>query len=114
MCFLPITPPVLERVHQELADLQEENNNLTEAIKDRLNRFHSEMMDLRDALNEAINNTAKATEINNINEKTLESNQVRHGPNMETVREEQRRQDADCVSLTEEGGRAADEATGGD
>lgn len=49
---------------------------MAKAIKDRLNRFHSEMMDLRDALNEAVNNTARAAEINNVNEKTLEDNKV--------------------------------------
>lgn len=67
---------MLDRVNKELANRQGENVDLAKAIKDRLARFHSEMMDLRDALNEAVNNTAKASEINNANEKTLEENQV--------------------------------------
>ncbi|TMS15950.1 Laminin subunit alpha-5 [Larimichthys crocea] len=64
-------------VNKQLADRLGENNDLAKAIKDRLNRFHSEMMDLRDALNEAVNNTARAAEINNVNEKTLEDNKRR-------------------------------------
>ncbi|MEQ2157331.1 hypothetical protein GOODEAATRI_000719 [Goodea atripinnis] len=51
---------------------KEENLNLTQAIRDRLLRFRSEMIDLRDALNEAVNNTARAAELNSVNEKSLE------------------------------------------
>ncbi|CAJ1084378.1 laminin subunit alpha-5 isoform X1 [Xyrichtys novacula] len=68
---------LLDRVNKEMANRQGENVDLAKAIKDRLNRFHSEMMDLRDALNEAVNNTARAAEINNANEKTLEDNKKR-------------------------------------
>lgn len=67
---------VLARVNKELAGRQGENNDLAKSIRDRLARFHSGMMDLRDALNEAVNNTARAAEINNVNEKTLEDNKV--------------------------------------
>uniref|UniRef100_A0A8C2ZML6 Laminin subunit alpha-5 n=1 Tax=Cyclopterus lumpus TaxID=8103 RepID=A0A8C2ZML6_CYCLU len=67
---------LLDRVNKELAGRQGENSDLANAIRERLARFHSEMMDLRDALNEAVNNTARAAEINNVNEKTLEDNQV--------------------------------------
>lgn len=68
--------PVLDRINKELAGRQGENNDLAKTIRDRLTRFNSEMMDLRDALNEAVNNTARASELNNINEKTLEDNKV--------------------------------------
>lgn len=68
---------LLDRVNKELAGRHGENSDLSKAIRDRLSRFHSEMMDLRDALNEAVNNTARAAEINNVNEKTLEDNQRR-------------------------------------
>ncbi|XP_031700147.1 laminin subunit alpha-5 isoform X2 [Anarrhichthys ocellatus] len=68
---------LLDRVNKELAGRQGENSDLANDIRDRLVRFHSEMMDLRDALNEAVNNTARAAEINNVNEKTLEDNQRR-------------------------------------
>lgn len=66
----------MDRVNKELADRQGNNNNLAKTIRDRLARFNSGMMDLRDALNEAVNNTARAAEINNVNEKTLEDNKV--------------------------------------
>ncbi|KAM6929230.1 laminin subunit alpha-5 [Lycodopsis pacificus] len=68
---------LLDRVNKELAGRQGENSDLANDIRDRLVRFHSEMMDLRDALNEAVNNTARAAEINNVNEKSLEDNQRR-------------------------------------
>lgn len=75
--------PVLDRVNKELAGRQGENNDLAKTIRDRLTRFNSEMMDLRDALNEAVNNTARASELNNINEKTLEDNKVSWESNKE-------------------------------
>ncbi|XP_067382208.1 laminin subunit alpha-5 isoform X2 [Channa argus] len=65
---------LLDRVNKDLMSHQDANNDLAKAIRNRLSRFHSEMMDLRDALNKAVNNTARAAEINNINEKTLEDN----------------------------------------
>ncbi|XP_056241478.1 laminin subunit alpha-5 isoform X1 [Seriola aureovittata] len=68
---------LLDRVNKELASRQGENTDLAKAIRDRLARFHSEMMDLRDALNEAVNSTARAAEINNVNEKALEDNKRR-------------------------------------
>ncbi|XP_059188801.1 laminin subunit alpha-5 isoform X2 [Centropristis striata] len=68
---------LLDRVNKELAGRHGENDDLAKAIRDRLSRFHSEMMDLRDALNEAVNNTARAAEINNANQKTLEDNKRR-------------------------------------
>ncbi|XP_035998362.1 laminin subunit alpha-5 [Fundulus heteroclitus] len=63
---------LLDRVNEELANHQAENLNLTKAIRDRLLRFLSEMMDLREALNEAVNNTGRAAELNSVNEKLLE------------------------------------------
>lgn len=76
LCVSLLPLLVLDRVNKELAGRHGENNDLAKAIRDRLTRFHSEMMDLRDALNEAVNNTARAAEINNANEKTLEDNKV--------------------------------------
>lgn len=80
--------PVLDRINKELAGRQGENNDLAKTIRDRLTHFNSEMMDLRDALNEAVNNTARASELNNINEKTLEDNKVSWEINKERSREE--------------------------
>lgn len=79
---------MLDRVNKELAGRQGENNDLAKTIRDRLTHFNSEMMDLRDALNEAVNNTARASELNNINEKTLEDNKVSWEINKERSREE--------------------------
>uniref|UniRef100_A0A7N6B1R5 Laminin subunit alpha-5 n=1 Tax=Anabas testudineus TaxID=64144 RepID=A0A7N6B1R5_ANATE len=68
---------VLDRVNKELASSQKENSDLSKAIRDRLARFHSDMMDLRDTLNKAVNNTATAAEINSVNEKGLEDTKQR-------------------------------------
>ncbi|XP_047186725.1 laminin subunit alpha-5 isoform X2 [Scophthalmus maximus] len=68
---------LLDHVNKALAGRHGQNKDLAKAIRDRLARFHSEMMDLRDALNEAVNNTARAAEINNVNEKNLEDNKRR-------------------------------------
>ncbi|XP_036446627.1 laminin subunit alpha-5 isoform X2 [Colossoma macropomum] len=66
---------LLERVKEEMADRVAANEATVEAIRDKLNKFHQELMDLRDALNEAVKNTALAAENNNINQKRLEENQ---------------------------------------
>ena len=77
-CLFLLRPlSVLARVNKELVNRQTDNTDQGQAIRDRLARFHSELMDLRDALNEAVNNTARADEINNMNEKALEDSQVR-------------------------------------
>ncbi|XP_069573485.1 laminin subunit alpha-5 [Brachyistius frenatus] len=65
---------LLDRVNKELRDRQVGNSDLAKTIRDKLSRFHSSMMDLRDALNEAVNNTARAAELNNANQKILEDN----------------------------------------
>ncbi|XP_028307698.1 laminin subunit alpha-5 isoform X2 [Gouania willdenowi] len=63
---------LLDRVYAELANHTEKNNVSSNELRDHLTRFHAQMMDLRDALNQAVNNTARATETNNANEKTLD------------------------------------------
>ncbi|CAN9515277.1 unnamed protein product [Ophioblennius macclurei] len=63
---------LLDRVNHELAGRQGDNEDLVQTIRDQLNHFHSQMMDLRDALNQAVNNTARAAEVNNANQKSLE------------------------------------------
>lgn len=67
---------VLDRVNKHLTARQQETDDAAAAITTRLNRLHSDMMDLRDALNDAINNTAQAVEVNDANEKNLEDHQV--------------------------------------
>uniref|UniRef100_A0A8C9WEB0 Laminin, alpha 5 n=1 Tax=Scleropages formosus TaxID=113540 RepID=A0A8C9WEB0_SCLFO len=68
---------LLERVKEELVSRLADNQALVQKIRDRLGKFHAELMDLRDALNQAVNNTARAAETNNINAKRLEENLVR-------------------------------------
>ncbi|KAM9343060.1 laminin subunit alpha-5 isoform 2-T2 [Pholidichthys leucotaenia] len=68
------TQKLLDRVNEELAARHEENWDIARSIRDRLSGLHSGMMDLRDALNEAVNRTAMTTEVNSANEKTLEEN----------------------------------------
>lgn len=70
---------MLDRVNREFVSRREEADDMARDIKSRLAGFNSNMMDLRDALNEAVNNTARAAEINNMNEKTLEDNKVSEG-----------------------------------
>lgn len=70
---------MLERVNKQLSGRQQENNDSAQAIRDRLSRLHAAMMDLRDALNQAVNNTARAAEVNNVNQETLEDAKVRGG-----------------------------------
>lgn len=53
------------------------NEDLVKSIRNKLTKFHNELKDLRNALNEAENNTAHAMETNNINEKRLEDILVR-------------------------------------
>ncbi|XP_037101771.1 laminin subunit alpha-5 isoform X1 [Syngnathus acus] len=63
---------LLEHVDKNLARRQEYNVNAGETAKKFLSHFHDDMMALRDALNEAINKTAQAVEVNNSNQKMLE------------------------------------------
>lgn len=101
-------------MNKQLAGRQQENNNSTKAIRDRLTRLHSEMMDLRDALNEAVNNTARAAEINNVNEKTLEDNQVSWEVSESSEGGRFKKVLLTLVSLAEEDRRPAVEAGGGE
>ncbi|XP_072557894.1 laminin subunit alpha-5 isoform X1 [Paramormyrops kingsleyae] len=63
---------LIDRVKKEIVNLFSRNEDLVKSIRNKLAKFHNELKDLRNALNEAENNTAHATEINNINEKRLE------------------------------------------
>uniref|UniRef100_A0A8C9SXP0 Laminin subunit alpha-5 n=1 Tax=Scleropages formosus TaxID=113540 RepID=A0A8C9SXP0_SCLFO len=66
-----------KNLKEELVSRLADNQALVQKIRDRLGKFHAELMDLRDALNQAVNNTARAAETNNINAKRLEENLVR-------------------------------------
>ncbi|KAJ8408959.1 hypothetical protein AAFF_G00239800 [Aldrovandia affinis] len=66
---------LVERVKDALVNRLSENQGLVQGIRAQLGKFHAELMDLRDALNEAVNNTARAADTNNINMKRLEESQ---------------------------------------
>ncbi|XP_052396695.1 laminin subunit alpha-5-like [Carassius gibelio] len=63
---------LIDRVKNEIANRTLNNEAVAENIRNKLNQFNQQLMDLRDAMNEAVKNTANATEANNINQKLLE------------------------------------------
>lgn len=67
---------VVDRVKNETANRTLNNEAVAENIRNKLNQFNQQLMDLRDAMNEAVKNTANATEANNINQKRMEELQV--------------------------------------
>lgn len=67
---------VLERVKEEMADRNAENQDTLTSIKEKLDQFNNELMQLRDSLNDAVKNIAKASENNSINQKKLEEYKV--------------------------------------
>uniref|UniRef100_A0A671KLI3 Laminin subunit alpha-5-like n=1 Tax=Sinocyclocheilus anshuiensis TaxID=1608454 RepID=A0A671KLI3_9TELE len=72
-CCLSI---VVDRVKSEIANRTLNNEAVAENIRNKFNQFNQQLMDLRDAMNEAVKNTANAVEANNINEKRMEELQV--------------------------------------
>lgn len=67
---------VVDRVKNEITNRTLNNEALAENIKNKLDQFSQQLMDLRDVLNEAVNNTAHTVEANNINQKRMEELQV--------------------------------------
>ncbi|XP_077572690.1 laminin subunit alpha-5 isoform X2 [Stigmatopora nigra] len=65
---------LLRKVQEGLARRHEDNEKAVKAANDYLSRFHANMMELRDTLNEAIDKLARAAEVNNSNQKTLDDN----------------------------------------
>ncbi|KAL4655456.1 laminin subunit alpha-5 isoform X1 [Arapaima gigas] len=63
---------LLDKVKKEMVGRLADNQAFVQNIRDRLSKFHTELMDLRDALNQAVNSTARTVETNNINTKRLE------------------------------------------
>ncbi|XP_059508738.1 laminin subunit alpha-5 isoform X2 [Stegostoma tigrinum] len=60
----------VEKLEKPLRDVKD----LVESLSDKLLMYNMELMDLRDALNEAVNKTGQANEKNNINEHLLAEN----------------------------------------
>lgn len=62
---------------EQLASREQQNNASAQRVRERLGLLHQQMMDLRDALNQAVNNTARAAEVNHVSQETLEDAKVR-------------------------------------
>ncbi|XP_072852864.2 laminin subunit alpha-5 isoform X1 [Pogona vitticeps] len=66
---------LLDRVKMELYSKLESNQELVNQINDQLDQYSSELMDLRDAMNEAVNKTRQAEDLNSLNRNHLEETQ---------------------------------------
>ncbi|XP_067324319.1 laminin subunit alpha-5 isoform X1 [Anolis sagrei] len=66
---------LLDRVKDELFNKLESNQGLVSRINDQLDQYSSELMDLRDALNEAVNKTRQTEDLNSLNRNHLEETQ---------------------------------------
>ncbi|XP_044311344.1 laminin subunit alpha-5 isoform X3 [Varanus komodoensis] len=66
---------LLDRVKVELLSKLESNQELVDHINSQLDRYSSELMDLRDALNEAVNKTRQTEDLNSLNRNHLEETQ---------------------------------------
>lgn len=63
--------PVIARVQEQLTSFWEENQSLATHIRDQLAQYESGLMDLREALNQAVNTTREADELNSRNQERL-------------------------------------------
>lgn len=63
---------LLPRVKSKLYSKWESNQDLVKSIKDLLAQYSSELMDLRDAVNEAVNKTRQTEDLNSLNRNNLE------------------------------------------
>uniref|UniRef100_A0A8C4TQL5 Laminin subunit alpha 5 n=1 Tax=Falco tinnunculus TaxID=100819 RepID=A0A8C4TQL5_FALTI len=66
---------LLHQVKSELHAHWESNQDLVNSIRDRLAQHSSQLMDLRDALNEAVNKTRQTEDLNSLNRNNLEESQ---------------------------------------
>ncbi|XP_039575088.1 laminin subunit alpha-5 isoform X1 [Passer montanus] len=66
---------LLHRVKSELHARWQSNQDLVSSIQERLAQHSSQLMDLRDALNEAVNKTRQTEELNSLNRNNLEESQ---------------------------------------
>lgn len=67
---------MLHRVKSELHARWQSNQDLVSSIQERLAQHSSQLMDLRDALNEAVNKTRQTEDLNSLNRNNLEESQV--------------------------------------
>lgn len=69
---------VLEHVKGEMAARNSANQDILKSIREKLDQFNNELMNLRDSLNDAVKNITRTTESNSINQKRLEEYKVHH------------------------------------
>eukprot|EP00062_Callorhinchus_milii_P019363 gi/632973827/ref/XP_007903344.1/ PREDICTED: laminin subunit alpha-5 isoform X1 [Callorhinchus milii] len=65
---------LLERVKEKMEQPLQEIKDNADSIRDQIAKHNSKLMDLRDALNEAVNKTSQANEKNKINQLLLAEN----------------------------------------
>ncbi|KAG8447132.1 hypothetical protein GDO86_014548 [Hymenochirus boettgeri] len=68
---------LLDRVKLELVSSLQTNQDLLDKIKKGLDTYSSEVMDLRDALNEAVNKTRQSEDLNSLNQNHLEDHSLK-------------------------------------
>uniref|UniRef100_A0A4W3JCR8 Laminin, alpha 5 n=1 Tax=Callorhinchus milii TaxID=7868 RepID=A0A4W3JCR8_CALMI len=69
---------LLERVKEKMEQPLQEIKDNADSIRDQIAKHNSKLMDLRDALNEAVNKTSQANEKNKINQLLLAENKTQH------------------------------------
>ncbi|XP_053308878.1 laminin subunit alpha-5 isoform X2 [Spea bombifrons] len=74
---LDLARKLLDRVKAELVKALQTNQELLSETKRRLDTYNSEVMDLRDALNEAVNKTRQTEDLNTLNQNNLEENTLK-------------------------------------
>lgn len=67
---------VLNRVKTEFFGKLDSNRGIVNQINDQLDQYSSKLMDLRDALNDAVNKTRHAEDLNSLYRNHLEQTQV--------------------------------------
>ncbi|XP_058846993.1 LOW QUALITY PROTEIN: laminin subunit alpha-5-like [Acipenser ruthenus] len=75
---LKMAKDLLGRVDNDMAKRSKENDGLVDDIRDQLTKYNTELMDLRDALNEAVNQTAQVEDLNNRNENLLDESRKKN------------------------------------
>uniref|UniRef100_A0A8C4W263 Laminin subunit alpha-5 n=1 Tax=Gopherus evgoodei TaxID=1825980 RepID=A0A8C4W263_9SAUR len=106
---------LLHRVRSELYSKWESNQDLVKSIKDMLSQYSSELMDLRDALNEAVNKTRQTEDLNSLNRNNLEESQKQYGVVQDTLQmaEDSLVQVSDLLQIIENAKEVSDEKAQG-
>ncbi|KAM4691986.1 laminin subunit alpha-5 [Rhinophrynus dorsalis] len=68
---------LLDRVKSQLLSDLQTNQELLSVTRRRLDTYSAEVMDLRDAMNEAVNKTRQTEDLNSLNQNNLEENRLK-------------------------------------